>query len=41
LAPKPHGYRINGFPREPDDFYPTPADITAALALGVRQLGIA
>jgi hypothetical protein len=42
-APKPagsHGYRLSGYQRKPNDFYPTPSDVAISLATGLPRLGL-
>jgi hypothetical protein len=35
-----HGYRLSDYERQDSDFYPTPAELSTALALGLPQLGV-
>jgi hypothetical protein len=35
-----HGYRLSAYERKENDFYPTPSDLAAGLALGLQQLGL-
>jgi hypothetical protein len=34
-----HNYRLSSYQRKENDFYPTPSDLAAGLALGLSQLG--
>jgi hypothetical protein len=35
-----HGYRLSAYERKKNDFYPTPSDLAAGLALGLTRLGL-
>ena len=35
-----HSYRLSAYERKANDFYPTPSDLAASLALGLPQLGL-
>jgi hypothetical protein len=35
-----HNYRLSAYQRKANDFYPTPSDLAAGLALGLSQLGL-
>jgi hypothetical protein len=43
IALKPahqHGYRLSAYKRKENDFYPTPSDSAAGLAIGLSRLGV-
>jgi hypothetical protein len=35
-----HGYRLTAYERKENDFYPTPSDLAAGLAIGLTRLGL-
>jgi hypothetical protein len=35
-----HNYRLSAYKRKENDFYPTPSDLAAGLALGLARLGL-
>ena len=35
-----HSYRLSGYERKPNDFYPTPSELAISLAVGLSRLGL-